>query len=448
MAQDRILIVADEQSARDGLRALLAQQGYELVEAKDGEEALARLREFSPQVVLSEIRLPGMDGLTLLKKAKEEGLPAVFLMMTPPGSVETAVEAMRAGADNYLVKPLEAESVLVFVQKALEKGRLISCARNLRERFRFEGMVGGAPELQAIFEVVQRAVTSRATVLILGEAGTGKELIAQALHEQSPRHDRPFVKVSCVALSEALLESELFGHEQGAFTDAAGRREGCFELADGGTLFLDEIGEIKQATQAKLLRLLQEHQFERVGGTQTIQVNVRVVAASSRDLSGEVKEGRFREDLYSRLNVIAVTLPPLRRRKGDIPALAAHFIEQYGKAYGKEVHGLAPSTLHALVAHDWPGNVRELENTIERAVILSKGEELRIDDLPTRLREPRPTAQENSSFIPGASLHEIEHEAIVRTLQMVGGSRTRTAEILGISVRKIQYRLKEYGGGA
>jgi len=311
------------------------------------------------------------------------------------------------------------------------------------EQLAREGLLGGASDLQAIFEVVQRSVTSRATVLILGEAGTGKELLAHALHDQSPRHDKPFVKVSCLSLGEGLLESELFGHEAFAFADAAGPREGCFERADGGTLYLDEIGELKEPTQVKLLRVLQEHDFTRVGGTQTLRVDVRVIAAVSRDLTAEIKSGRFHEDLYSRLNVIAVTLPPLRRRKGDIPALAARFIEKHGRAQGKLLRGLSPGALDALLLHDWPGNLREFESTIERAVTICRTEKLDVDDLPISLRGH--SMQASSIFIPGSSLHEIEHQAIVRTLEMVGGSRTRTAEILGISVRKIQYRLKEYG---
>ena len=444
MAKARILIVAAAQGSRESLRTILAPQRYELGEAKDGEEALARLRKLDPQVVLADVELPRMDGLTLLRRAREEGSRAVFLMMTASGSVEKAVEAMRAGAENYLVEPLAAASVRALVEQALEKARLVGDVRSQRERLHLDGIVGG-PEVQAICEVVRRAATSKATVLILGEAGTGKELIAQALHQQSPRRDRPFVRVSCAALSETLLEAELFGQEQGAFTDAAGRRAGGFELADGGTLFLDDIGEIRQPAQVKLLRVLQDHEFERVGGTETVRVDVRLVAAVHGDLAAEVKAGRFREDLYYRLNVIALTLPPLRRRKGDIAALAAHFIEKYGKAHGREVHGLAPGALHALVAHDWPGNVRELANAIERAVMIGAGPELGLDDLPTTLRAPRPVQEDVPAFIPGFSLHEIEHEAIMRTLKLAGGSTSRTAEILGISVRKIQYRLKEYG---
>src|SRR5204863_3629673 len=301
-------------------------------------------------------------------------------------SVEAAVEAMGLGAENYMVKPLNVKAVLVFLEKALEKRRLVREAAGLRERvrerYRLEGIVGEAPELQAVYEVVKQAAPTKATVLVLGESGTGKELIAQALHELSPRKDKPFVKVACAALSETLLESELFGHERGSFTGAVGRREGRFELADGGTLFLDEIGEIPPSTQVKLLRALQQREFERVGGTQTLKVDVRVVAATNRDLAAEVKAGTFREDLFYRLNVVAVTLPPLRRRKADIPALVAHFVEKYAAAYAKELKGLAPGTLNALLSYDWPGNVRELENAIERAVALVKGAHLTADDLP------------------------------------------------------------------
>ena len=253
--------------------------------------------------------------------------------------------------------------------------------------------------------------------------------------------------MNCAALSETLLESELFGHEQGAFNGAVGRKEGRFELSEGGTLFLDEIGDISPALQIKLLRVLQQREFERVGGTQTLKVDVRLVAATNRDLLSEVKEGKFREDLYYRLNVVAVTLPPLRQRKGDIPALVSHFIEKYTQAYGKEIRGLAPGTLNALLSHDWPGNVRELENVVERAVVLCKATELSADDLPTTLKGPRPRERVSGALIPGATLYEIEREAILRTLEMVGGSTSRAAEILGISVRKIQYRLKEYSAG-
>jgi two-component system NtrC family response regulator/two-component system response regulator HydG len=449
MRPNRVLIVDDEPNARVALRTLLADEAYELAEAGDGEEALALVSSFAPDAVLTDIRMPKLDGITLVRKAREAGSDAVFVMMTAYATVETAVEAMRAGAENFLTKPLNFNAVSVVLEKALDRRRLQRNAETLRERvrdrYKFRNIVGDAPELQAVYEVIHRAAQTRATVLVLGESGTGKELIAQALHEESPRKDRPFVKVSCAALSETLLESELFGHEKGSFTGALARKEGRFELADGGTLFLDEIGEISPAIQIKLLRVLQQREFERVGGTQTLKVDVRLVAAMNRDLAGEVKIGRFREDLYYRLNVVAVTLPPLRARKGDIPALVAHFIEKYSASYGKEVKGLAPGTMNALLTHDWPGNVRELENAVERAVVLARGSELTADDFPPTLRGPRPR-EENSAgrLIPGASLYEIEREAILRTLEMVGGSTARAADVLGISVRKIQYRLKEY----
>ncbi len=452
MSKRRILVVDDEQNARQALRTLLVEEGYEVAEAADGEEALGLIGGFAPYVVLADVRMPKMDGINLLRSAREQGYDSAFVMMTAFASIETAVEAMRAGAENFLVKPLDFQAVLVVIDKVLEKRQLLREAETLRariqERYRFPNIIGESPELQAVFQVVKRAAPSRATVLILGESGTGKELIAQAIHEESPRKDKPFIKVNCAALSESLLESELFGHERGSFTGAVGRKEGRFELADGGTLFLDEIGEISPALQIKLLRVLQEREFERVGGTQTLKVDVRLVAATNRDLAAEMKAGRFREDLYYRLNVVAVPLPALRQRKGDIPALVNFFIEKYAKNYGKEVRGLAPGTLNTLLSHDWPGNVRELENVIERSVVLAPGRQLTADDLPPTLRGPRPQTRPAESLIPGATLSEIEREVILRTMEMVGGSTSRAADVLGISVRKIQYRLKEYGAGA
>ncbi|MFP2911211.1 sigma-54-dependent transcriptional regulator [Pyxidicoccus sp. 3LFB2] len=455
MSLQRILVVDDEANARRAIATILQEEGYEVAEAANGAEALARIAEFSPAVVLTDVRMPQMDGLTLLKTAREQGSDSTFIMMTAFASVETAVEAMKSGADNFLLKPLDAEQVLVILGKALEKRSLRQEAEQLRDQVRsrvrrFHDIIGESPPLQGIYDVVRRAASTRATVLILGESGTGKELIAQALHQESPRKDKPFIRVHCAALSENLLESELFGHEKGSFTGALARKEGRFELADGGTLFLDEIGEISPTVQVKLLRVLQSREFERVGGTQTLKVDVRIVAATHRDLVAEVKAGRFREDLYYRLNVVSVTLPPLRDRKSDIPALVNHFLEKYGESYGKEVLGLAPGTLQALLSHDWPGNIRELENAIERAVVLAQGQELTTDDLPPVLRGPRPAGTATGSLIPGATLAAIEREAILRTLEMVQGSTSRAAEVLGISVRKIQYRLKEYGmqGGA
>ncbi len=444
----KILVVDDEQNARDALTTILREEGYEVAEAGDGEAGLERLTQFNPDVVLCDIKMPKLTGIELLKRARADGFDNIFIMATAFGSIETAVEAMRAGAHDYITKPIDVTAVLVKIEKALETRQLRRDNAMLRERLhekhRFANIVGESGELQAVFDVVKRAAPTKATVLVLGESGTGKELIAQAIHEESPRREKPFVKVNCAALSETLLESELFGHEKGSFTGAAGKREGRFELADGGTLFLDEIGDVTPALQVKLLRVLQQKEFERVGGTQTLKVDVRVVAATNKDLSVEVKAGKFREDLYYRLNVVSVTLPPLRKRKSDIPALVSHFIEKYNDAHGKTVKGLAPGTLNALLSYDWPGNVRELSNVVERAVVLARENELTSDDLPATLRGPRPKDRAADSLIPGATLHEIEREAILRTLEMVDGSTSRAADVLGISVRKIQYRLKEY----
>ena len=423
--------------------------------AANGEEALALLPSFAPAVVLSDVRMPGIDGIRLLKETREAGSDAIFVMMTAFASVNAAVEAMGAGAENYLVKPLETKVMLAVLQKALEKLRLQRDAQNLRERVRERSaetldpnIVGESNDLTAVFDVVRRVAPTKATVLILGESGTGKNLIAQAIHENSPRADKPFVKVHLAALSEALVESELFGHERGAFTGALVRREGRFEAANGGTILLDEFGEIPMSLQVKLLRVLQSQEYERVGGNETRKVDVRVIAATNRPLQEMVERKQFREDLYYRLNVVAVTLPPLRSRKGDIPALVSHFMDLYAKSYGKKIEGLAPGTLNALLSHDWPGNVRELENVVERAVVLCQGPYLTAEDLPPALRGPRPRAQTPGALIPGATLYDIEREAILRTLEMVGGSTSRAAEILGISVRKIQYRLKEYNPGS
>jgi DNA-binding NtrC family response regulator len=447
----RILIVDDEANTRSALRIILAEEGFEVSEAADGEEGLAKLTELSPDAVLSDVRMPKLDGLQFLERARELGSDAAFVMMTAYGSVELAVQAMRAGAENFLVKPIDVPTALVLLEKALDKRRLLretlQLRERVRERFRLEGLVGDSAELRSVYDLVAQAAPTRATVLILGESGTGKELIAQALHEKSTRRGKPFIKVACAALTETLLESELFGHEKGSFTGAAGRKEGRFELADGGTIFLDEIGEINQAIQVKLLRVLQQREFERVGGTQTVKVDVRVVAATNRDLAAEVKAGRFREDLYYRLNVVSVTLPPLRKRKSDIAQLAAHFLDKYVAAYGKKIRGIAPGMLQTMQSYDWPGNVRELENAIERAVVLTKTEDLTADDLPPTLLGPRPLGDAAPGIASGATLAQIEREAILRTVELCGGSSARAAEVLGISVRKVQYRLKQYASG-
>jgi len=444
----RILVVDAEAEVRSGLRGGLAAQGFAVSEAADGAAALAELRRQGADVVLADTCLSGVDGVTLVRSARQEGLPVLFVMMTDAAGVEAAVEAMRAGAENFLIKPFEFGTLQVVLDKVLEKRRLAREAEQLRdrirERYRLDSIVGESTALQAVFDVVRRAASTETAILLLGEAGTGKELVAQAIHQSAPRRDAPFLKVRCVGLSEALLESALFGNEASP-GGAVGPREGRFELANRGTLFLDEIGELPASLQIKLLRVLQEGEFERAGGTRTHKVDVRVVAASHHDLAAEVAAGRFREDLYLCLNSVAVTLPPLRSRKADIPLLVSHFIQKFNQAHGKSVRGLLPGILNDLLRYDWPGNVRELENVIERAVVLSRGQYLSPEELPPALSRPG-TASPCPGVLAGATLRDIEREAILRTLQAVEGSTPLAAAMLGISPRKIQYRLKEYAG--
>jgi DNA-binding NtrC family response regulator len=374
---------------------------------------------------------------------------AAVVVATPLDRLDQAVAALRAGAESYLVRPLDTAQVLVVLEKALEKRRLRKDSAALRERIRRRiQVIGASSELLGAVEVVKRVAPTKATVLVHGEAGAGKAHIAQALHEASPRRERPFVRVNCAAVSESLLESELFGHERGAFADAEGRRIGSLERASGGTIYLHEVARLPPSVQVKLLRVLQQGDFERMGGSETVHVDVRVVAGSQRDLAEEVREGRFRDDLYYRLSVVSIGLPPLRTRKGDIPALVNHFIEQHAAAKEKEISGVTPGTLSALFAYDWPGNVRELANAVERAVAAAHGREIAAEDLAPVLHGGFPEESAASALIPGATLFEIEREAILRTLDQCGGSTARAADVLGVSIRKIQYRLKEYRSGA
>ncbi len=441
-----VLVVDDEANARTALGELLRDEGYEVEMAADAFKALGKLETFVPDLLLTDLKMPGMDGLELMGRMREIDPDCSVVIMTAFGAVETAVAAMRAGATDYITKPLNFDELLIVLERALETRRLRTETSQLRERlserFDFDNIVGASPEIQRVFNVVAQVAPARASVLITGESGTGKELVASALHERSKRRDGPFVKLHCAALAETLLESELFGHERGAFTGAVARREGRFEQADGGTLFLDEIGEISPSVQVKLLRFLQEQEFERVGGTKTLRVNVRIIAATNRDLAAAVREGTFREDLYYRLNVVSIEMPSLRDRPSDIPLLAAHFLERYATENEKELSGFSDSALEAMMAYDWPGNVRELENAVERAVVLSPGPRIERDALPAAV-VPRHEASQGPS-IPGASLAELEKHAILKTLEATGGSTSKAADILGISVRKIQYKLHQY----
>ncbi len=450
----RIVVIDDEVNAATALETLLREDGYQVASAHDARAGLLLLEKAEADVVLTDLRMPGMDGLELLQKVKEVRPETMVILMTAYGTVKTAVRAMKLGAEDYLGKPIDVEELEVVLQKVIEKKRLQEEARSLRERldhkYRLDNLVGESPEMLAVFKTIRQVATSNASVLLLGESGTGKELFAQALHQNSPRKSKPFIRVACASLPETLLESELFGHEKGSFTGAISSRAGRFEIADGGTLFLDEIGDITPTVQVKLLRFLEEREFERVGGNKTYKVDVRIVAATHRDLTKKLEDGSFREDLYYRMNVIEIHIPTLRERAGDIPLLALHFLRKYAASNGKDIQGISDEVMALLLHHGWPGNVRELENAIERAVVLADQSVLTPVHFPTLKKLgaslPAPTAASAPMgvAIPGSTLAEIEKEAILRTLEAVGGSTSRAASMLKISPRKIQYKLKEY----
>jgi DNA-binding NtrC family response regulator len=446
-SRGRILIVDDEANARAALSEILRDEGYATETAADGFKALGKLEEFCPDVVLTDLKMPGLDGIAFMEKAKAAAPGTVFVVMTAFGTIHSAVTAVKKGAENYLTKPLEYEALSVVVERAMEKARLLHETRELRDRLRernvFGHIVSDDPKTRAVLDLVAQVGPSKASVLITGESGTGKELIAEAIHAASPRAKLPFVRLHCAALAESLLESELFGHERGAFTGAVARREGRFKQADGGTLFLDEIGEVPQGTQVKLLRFLQERTFERVGGNETLKVDVRIIAATNRDLAAEIRQGRFREDLFYRLNVVALELPPLRERRADIAPLASFFLAKYAAENGKQISGLSDEMLARLHDHAWPGNVRELENVIERAVVLCDSGQIEPRHLPSSVvpQEER----DGPPPIPGSSIADLERYAILKTLEACGGSTSKAAMILGMSTRKIQYKLHEYG---
>jgi two-component system response regulator HydG len=441
----QVLVADDEPAARQALASLFRSEDFDVVVAEDGEAAIAKIRELAPDVVVTDLTMPKVDGLEVLRRARELVPGVVVVLATAVADVDTAVRAMHEGAEHYLTKPIRFEELLLVVRRALERRNLVRETGELRARLKhhlsFDNIVGTSPAIQAVFDVIEQVAPSRASVLITGESGTGKELVAQAIHENSARAQAPFVKLHCAALAETLLESELFGHERGSFTGAAGRREGRFKQADGGTLFLDEIGEISPAIQVKLLRFLQERTFERVGGNDTLKVDVRVIAATNRDLPSEVAAGRFREDLYYRLNVVNIDMPPLRARPNDVVPLSTFFLQKFARENGKTITGFDDDALNRIVTYRWPGNVRELENVIERAVVLCDGPLLTAKHLPVGVS----SAVRSALRIPGSTLAEIERHAILATLEACGGRTSQAAQMLDISVRKVQYRLQEYG---
>ncbi len=443
----RILVVDDEPNARSGLEKLLRQDGYEVDVADDGAAALALAGDRPPDLVVTDLKMPRMDGVELLKRLRAQDVDLPVIVVTAFSDVTSAVTAMRAGADDYITKPVDFDTLSLSIERSLARRDLKVEAENLRRQLRerdgegVEGLIGASPAMQKVYRLARQVAAARATVLVTGESGTGKGELARAILKKSPRAAAPFITLHCAALAESLLESELFGHEKGAFTGADRRRAGRFEQAHGGTLFLDEVGEIPAATQVKLLRVLQERAFERVGGNETIEVDVRLVAATNRDLAEDVRQGRFREDLYYRLNVVHIEMPPLRLRGSDALVLADHFLRRFAQENKKRVEGFDDDARAKIVAHRWPGNVRELENAIERAVVLCEGSLVVGDDLPIDVAP----APKNSLRVPGATMAELERYAILTTLEATNGSTTKAAEMLDISVRTIQYRLHEYG---
>ncbi|MFB0559283.1 MAG: sigma-54-dependent transcriptional regulator [Dehalococcoidales bacterium] len=440
----KILVVDDEAIIRESLRDWLSDVGHQVLTAEDGPQALEIIEEEKPGIVFADLVMPGMDGIELLKKAKEISPGIEVIIITAYGSVPTAITAMREGAYDYIEKPFCPEKAELLVEKLVEHQRLveenISLHQKLEERYRFENIIAKSPKMQQVIEVIKVVAKSNATVLVFGESGTGKELVARAIHSQSYRKDKPFIAVSCAALPESLLESELFGHEKGAFTGAHAQRKGKFEVANRGTLFLDEIGEMSANIQVHLLRVLEEKEFTRVGGNELIKVDVRVISATNTDMKEAVADGRFREDLYYRLNVVSIELPPLRERKEDIPLLAQHFLKKFAVENQKEIIGFSPEANDFLLKYEWPGNVREVENAIERAVILAKNPYIEVADLPQEsLTSARSAPREQS-------LAEVEKNHILNILsETPGNNYSKAARILGISRATLYNKLKAYG---
>ena len=446
----KILVVDDDMSLRKMLEAVLTDDGYDVKEADDGQHAIEFVEEQFYDLILMDIRMTRMGGIEALKRIKKlsPGIPVII--MTAYASVETAREALKSGAFDYLTKPLDIDELKLIVQRALRHHQLEQENRYLRERlddrFDFSNIIGNSRPMKNLFETLAQVAPTDATVLITGESGTGKEIVANAIHQNSPRCHKPMIKVNCAALPETLLESELFGHEKGAFTGATNRTRGRFQLAHKSTIFLDEISEMTPATQAKILRTLQEREVEPLGSSSTVKIDTRIISATNKDLENEIREGRFRDDLYYRLNVVRTEIPPLRKRREDIPLLADFFLKQYVEKNRKLVKGFTPRAMDAIMRHDWPGNVRELENLVERAVIMTRGDMITLDEFPNTINHPFSEIDEvKDELSTGRTLKDAEKEIIIRTLEETGGNRTHAAKILGISRRTLQLKLKDYG---
>jgi DNA-binding NtrC family response regulator len=443
----RLLVVDDEKNIRVGLGKVLEMEGYAVRLASDGSEALDILKGGDIDLIITDLKMPNLSGEELLKRAIELFPQLPVIILTGHGTIENAVQAMRDGAYDYLTKPINMDHFMLLVKRALSQQELVMQHRALLEELekknQFANIIGRSASMKKIFEVVKQVAPTKASVLITGESGVGKEMIADALHYNSPRREKPLVKVHCAALTETLLESELFGHEKGAFTGAVMRKRGRFELANLGTLFLDEIGEISQNVQLKLLRVLQQKTFERVGGEETLEVDVRVLAATNRNLKDEIARGSFREDLYYRLNVVNIDIPPLRERREDIPILAAAFLKEISAENNKQISGIDTKARTALNNYSWPGNVRELRNSIESAVVLCKGAVITAEDLPPGIGSGSDESQIKLNV--GLSLADSEKEIIRSTLSQLNGNKTKTAEVLGIGRKTLHRKIQEYG---
>jgi DNA-binding NtrC family response regulator len=448
----RLLVIDDEKNIREGLAEYLVEEGYDVECAANGDEGWQQFSKGDIDLVITDLRMPGLGGEELMRRilAQAPGFPVIIL--TGHGSVETAVTAMRNGAWDFLTKPVDIDHLSLKIKRALENRELVFKHNRLEEelehRKKFSSIIGNSRNMREVLDTISRVAPTKASILITGESGVGKELVADAIHELSPRKDQPLVKVHCAALSATLLESELFGHEKGAFTGAVSRRRGRFELASGGTLFLDEIGEIDQNIQIKLLRVLQEKKFERVGGEQTVETDVRIVAATNKDLKAEIEKGNFREDLYFRLNVVNIHVPPLRERKDDIPFLAASFLKEFAAENGKNIEGIHESARSRLYADSWPGNIRELRNCMESSVVMCQSNIITVDDFPPALRDSsllnEAVGNGQVNLKPGLTMSEYEKIIIENTLSYCNGNKSKAAEMLGIGRKTLLRKLEEY----